>query len=116
MLQKIADIIRANVRQADLIARYSGDIFAVLPEAADIHTAFASMERIRASIEQSDDIPLTVSIGLASFPQDASSKEELVRKAEEALQWAKIRGENKIYFFEKEEPIAKTRIKRVITV
>jgi putative two-component system response regulator len=103
MLQKIAEVIKMNIRQADLAARYSGDVFAVLLEAVDSEAALAPVERIRYLIAQSADIPLTVSIGLASFPRDADNKGELLRKAEAALYQAKIRGENKVYLFEKEK-------------
>jgi putative two-component system response regulator len=116
MLQKIADLIRVNVRQADLIARYAGDIFAVILEAADTHTALTSLERVRYSIEQSNEIPLTVSIGLASFPRDASNKGDLIYKAEEALKGAKIRGRNRIYGFEREESSPDHERSRVLIV
>lgn len=102
MLQKITEIIRANIRQADLAARYSGDGFAVILQAINSDAAFIPAERIRDSIACADDIHLTASIGLASFPQDASTKEELIYKAEIALYQAKIRGKNRVYFFERQ--------------
>lgn len=101
MLQKITSVIQHKIRQADLAARYSGDVFAVLLQAVQSEAAAIPAERIREAISQAADIPLTVSIGLASFPNDADSKEELIHKAETALYQAKIRGKNKIYFFEK---------------
>lgn len=103
MLQKISTVIRANVRQADLAARYSGDVFAILLHTVHSEGASIPAERIRASIAESTEIPLTVSIGLASFPHDAHNKEELIYKAETALYQAKIRGKNKVYFFEKQQ-------------
>lgn len=102
VLQEIARIIKANLRQADLAARYAGDVFAVILETVDTTIGSMPAERIRDSIAQSISIPLTVSIGLASFPRDATSKEELIQKTEAALHQAKIRGKNKIYFFERE--------------
>jgi putative two-component system response regulator len=101
MLQKIAEIISITVRQADLAARYSGDIFAILLTTVDADAASIPAERIRASIEHAGDIPLTVSIGLASFPRDATSKDELLERAKAALQQAKIRGKNRIHFFQR---------------
>ncbi len=103
MLQKITDIVRANIRQADLAARYSGDSFAVLLHTIHSDGASVPAERIRGSISRSIEIPLTVSIGMASFPNDAGSKEELIYKTETALYQAKIRGKNKVYFFEKQQ-------------
>jgi putative two-component system response regulator len=101
MLQKITEIIRRNIRQADLAAKYSGDGFAVILHGTNSEAAFIPAERIRDTISQSVEIPLTVSIGLASFPRDASNQEDLIYKAESALYQAKIRGKNKVYFFEK---------------
>ncbi len=103
VLQKIAELIKANIRQADLAARYSGDVFAVLIGTIDSEAAFFPVERIRESIAQSADIPITVSIGLASFPRDATNKKDLIHKAETALHQAKTRGKNRVYLFEKEQ-------------
>lgn len=101
MLQKISEIIKASTRQADLIARFSGDEFAIILHTINSEGAFIPAERIRDSIACSQEIPLTVSIGLVSFPRDASNKEELLYKVETALYQAKIKGKNKVYFFDK---------------
>lgn len=114
MLQKLTDIIKASIRQADLAARYSGDVFAIIMHAITSDGAFVPAERIRASIAQAGDIPLTASIGLASYPRDASNKEELIYKTENALYQAKIRGKNKVYFFEKPRVLREGEHSRVL--
>jgi putative two-component system response regulator len=114
MLQKITEVITASTRQADLAARYSGDGFAIILHTINSEGAFLPAERIRDSIARSQDIPLTVSVGLASFPRDASSKEELLYKVETALYQAKIRGKNKVYFVEKQPLIREDERSRIL--
>ncbi len=103
MLQEIAGIIKANIRQTDIAARYSNDVFVVILAHSGADIASIVAERIRYSVDQSADIPLTISIGLASFPRDATNTRTLIHKAQMALEQAKIRGENKVYFFKKEK-------------
>jgi len=110
-LKEIAGVIEANVRQTDLVARLSGDVFAVIFTKSDTGTAVVkTAERIRYAVEQLADAVLTVSIGLASFPKDATNRESLINKAQEALMQAKIRGKNRVYFFEEEKrPLDESR-------
>ncbi|MDY6971151.1 MAG: diguanylate cyclase [Thermodesulfobacteriota bacterium] len=102
VLKKIAGLIMKNLRQVDLAARYSGDVLAVILANADTHSALEAVERIRQSVEILYEGTPTVSVGLASFPSDATSEEGLIEKAHEALLQAKIRGKNRVHCFENE--------------
>ena len=103
ILKKIAEIIKSNIRQVDLAARYAGDVFAILLIKSEAAMAKAAAERIREAVAKEFDNALTVSVGLASLPGDASSKAHLIGKAQEALLCAKMRGNNKVHFFEQEK-------------
>ena len=102
-LKKIAELIKNSIRQVDLAARYGGDVFAILLIGAEAEMAKEAAERIRTAVAKAFDNSLTVSVGLASLPGDASTKTHLIEKAQEALLQAKMRGTNKVHFFEKEK-------------
>jgi len=101
-LKRMVELIKQSTRQVDLAARYSGDVFAIILIKSEASTAKVAAERIRDAVVKTFDNTLTVSVGLASFPGDASNKMSLIEKAQEALLQAKIRGKNKVHFFEKE--------------
>lgn len=102
-LKEIAKLIKKNIRRSDLAARYSADIFTVILIKCDHKSFLSAVEKIRESVERLSDGILTVSIGLVAFPEDATNKENLFKKAQEALLQAKIEGKNRIKFFEKEK-------------
>lgn len=101
VLKEIAELIKDNVREADLAARFGSDTFAIILTRSD--GQFHSVERVRQIVEERYGGILTVSAGIVSFPKDAANREGLLKKAHEALFQAKIRGKNKIFYYAKEE-------------
>ena len=102
VLMRAAAVVREGVREIDVAARYGGEEFAVvLPETARTGATLVA-ERIRARIEEQfksrrKDTPrVTVSGGVATFPEDAGSVEELLRRADEGLYRSKAEGKNRI--------------------
>jgi hypothetical protein len=94
------------VRHVDLVARYGGEEFAaILIDTAEAG-ALDVAERVRAGITQAQFGPgadsLSVSIGVATCPQDATFKDELVDKADWAMYLAKRRGRDKVMTFSSE--------------
>jgi diguanylate cyclase (GGDEF)-like protein len=85
-LCRLADILRLNCREVDVAARYGGDEFVlVLPEAssnAALHVAERISDRLR---NDGLEPPLSVSIGVASYPTDGATLEELLSAADRAL-------------------------------
>jgi diguanylate cyclase (GGDEF)-like protein len=102
-LHEIARVIESAGRQIDLPARYAGQQFALVLIDADPTVARDVAERIRDRVGQSRVTPqgdrLTVSLGFAGFPGDATTKDELVDKAEWALHMAKRQGRDGVVAF-----------------
>jgi diguanylate cyclase (GGDEF)-like protein len=111
-LREVSSIIRANVRNVDIVARYGGEEFAVvIPETLEAG-ALEVAERIRSAVARrsfkvyDEETKVTVSIGVSVFPQDlgASVKSgydpaylfELLQKADRALYRAKEEGRNRV--------------------
>jgi two-component system cell cycle response regulator len=98
-LMKAAAVIRDSVREIDIAARYGGEEFAVLLPDTTRLGAFVVAERIRVRIEkrfQRKRPRLTISGGLALFPEDASTPADLVVQADAGLYRAKAAGKNQV--------------------
>lgn len=103
VLQEVSRILNNSLRTSDVLARYGGEEFVIIMPGADVSQAKEKAEGIRKSIETTcfDTIVygqtyrLTVSIGIASFPQYGTS-ETLVNAADEALYKAKKNGRNRV--------------------
>jgi len=104
-LKRIADLIKADIRDTDLAARFAGDVFAILLTEADAKDALKPLDRIRNRVTELDGPPITISIGIAGYPRDAVHKSGIIQKANAALEEAKTRGKNCVYFFEKKEAV-----------
>lgn len=99
LLGQIGKIIKSCIRSVDLAFRYGGDEFVViLPQTAK-QAAHVAAERIRSQLAREMEkraIPLTCSIGVASYPEDAILSGELVDLADTALYHAKRTGGNRV--------------------
>jgi diguanylate cyclase (GGDEF)-like protein len=102
LLQHVVRCIRDELRGSDVLARFGGDEFiALLPE-TDIKGAREMGERIRRAIESSSldlrggDTTTTVSIGVASYPEDGGSLEVIMDKADKAMYRGKQQGRNQV--------------------
>jgi len=104
VLRKVADVLRDVLREVDFPARYGGEEFAVILHDTDKSGAQAVAEKIRTTIEKTaffgdNSNPVvhrTVSVGVCTFPDDASTDEEIVNEADAALYRAKELGRNRV--------------------
>ncbi len=98
-LRILAGALREEVRGVDTAARYGGEEFAIILPQAGPEGALVVAERLRSRIERTE-VPgvgcITASLGVATFPLDASSRELLVTSADRALYQAKRSGRNKV--------------------
>lgn len=85
-----------------VVARYGGEEFAVLLPHCSKHKALQLAEKFRKKIESQELLlrrektHMTVSIGVAAFPQDGQMKEDIIYKADKALYKAKQEGRNRV--------------------
>jgi diguanylate cyclase (GGDEF)-like protein/excisionase family DNA binding protein len=101
-LARIARITEASSRRVDLAARYGGEEFVLVLVETDGRGALTVAERIRGEVASSSVLagrPLSVSIGVATYPNDASAKDELLDKADWAMYAAKRAGRNRVLAF-----------------
>lgn len=98
ILQQIGQRISNSIRGHDIGFRYGGDEFAAVLPGTNIADAFKVGERIRKYIDSQIDkknIPLTCSIGVASWPANGITRIELLRSADTAMYHAKLTGRNR---------------------
>src|SRR3989454_974226 len=97
-LVKIAEVFRKTTRQVDCVARYGGEGFVVMLLEANTETATLVAERIRSRVAEQDlgEGNLTLSIGVAEYPDGGDTPEELIATADAAMYKAKNAGRNQV--------------------
>jgi len=104
VLRRAGRVIRRSVRESDTACRVGGEEFCVILPETDRLGAFAAGERVRRNIENDfADTPIdgrlvamTISGGVACFPEDSERSDGLVDRADEALYGSKLRGRNRV--------------------
>jgi len=107
VLRDVASLLTKDMREVDTVARYGGEEFVIILPETNAFSATRVAQRIRHSIEQakffagSADMVehLTISIGIAAYPQDARFKRDLIESADAALYDAKSRGRNQVTMY-----------------
>ena len=108
VLQIIADRFKSQLREVDMVARLGGDEFVVLLDGIeDSLSALMVAEKLISSLEKpvkvnQNDFILTASIGIAIYPKDGRTGDELLRDADSAMYRAKRAGQNNIVFYAEE--------------
>lgn len=108
VLRKLAGILRATVRDEDVVARLEDDDFALLLPGLGRGSARQTAARLRSTVERfrfecegADDpgIAVTLSLGAASYPTDADNDADLLDRAREALEEARSLGRNRVWCY-----------------
>lgn len=100
ILHRLGIILRESVYETDIVARYGGEEFVLLLPRAEPEGVKRKMENLREKIATEEFIldwgklKITVSIGLAHYPKDGSTAEEIIRAADQALYFSKEKGRN----------------------
>ncbi len=104
LLVELGQLLIKNLRSIDIVARYGGDEFVIVLPQTPPNAAAQIAERIRKIVEQNVflkkegySLKITASFGVASYPESAKSKEELLRLADEAMYKVKYQTRNAVY-------------------
>jgi diguanylate cyclase (GGDEF)-like protein len=104
LLHELGNQLKRYVRGKDTVFRYGGDEFVAVLSPCDLATANVVAERIRQSVEQNTflvdeglNVKITVSIGVALFPQHAASLKEVIAAADHAMYAAKKATRNSVF-------------------
>jgi len=120
VIRRVASCIREHCDSGAVFGRYGGEEFAVLLPAMEREQAFLAAERVRAAMEEtgrysvnneeddSIEVNVTISAGVAAFPTDGRDASELLRKVDQALYRAKNTGRNKVCIAQEEKMATKT--------
>ncbi len=102
LLQRVAEILKSNIRDVDFVARIGGDEFAILfPNTSEIKEVLVPLNRMlktltKPIIIRSVKLEIGASIGISLFPEHASSTESLIKAADDALYKVKENGRGNI--------------------
>lgn len=104
VLRELGEVIRRQCRTSDLAARYGGEEFALIMVHTDAERGMETLERVRQMVESYPFVGqevqplenLTISGGIAAFPDHGEVPEDLIQCADEALYRAKDQGRNRV--------------------
>lgn len=112
ILSEVASVINGTIRESDMVCRFGGDEFAYLLPFASSVEANALAERIKKNVSQyaflkndvEQSVHITLSMGIASFPEHGQNEQDIISKADNALFSSKNNGKNRVSIYrEKEE-------------
>ena len=104
VLVEIGQILLKSLRSIDIVARYGGDEFVIVLPQTPPAAATQIAERMRKAVEsnvflkkEGYSLRMTASFGVASYPENAQSKDDLIRLADEAMYRVKYQTRNAVY-------------------
>jgi len=107
ILRQVSKLMSENFRASDVVCRYGGEEFVVLMPDATLEAAARKADRFREEVKKLSVVrngvtlgPLSVSVGIAIFPEHARTSEALIRSADNALYRAKRDGRDRVCVFE----------------
>jgi len=103
VLRTLGNIFTANLRKEDVICRFGGEEFAIILPDASVESARVRAEQLCAVVRGSTLVfheqplpPVSISVGLAIFPEDGATREILLKSADAALYQAKSNGRDRV--------------------
>jgi len=103
VLQELARLFKATCRSIDIVSRYGGDEFAIVLLDSSRETALKIGQRIQTTVQHhkfplnsGQSLSVTVSVGIACYPDSSSDPEEILPKSDKALYKAKEAGRNRV--------------------
>ncbi|TDX46746.1 sensor domain-containing diguanylate cyclase [Orenia marismortui] len=106
-LKQLSSILASNVRDEDIVCRFGGEEFSIILPNISEELALSIADRIRRKVSESKfknqetqpKAKVTISVGVAVFPKDASGDRELLNVADEALYYAKLCGRDNVKLY-----------------
>ena len=104
LLRRMADILQKSIRRSDMVARYGGEEFVIILPSTAKKQAVIVGEKIRRTVENypfegrgsQPGGKVTISVGIAGFPEDGQERAPLIQSADEAMYRAKKGGRNRV--------------------
>jgi len=110
VLREVAAALKRCSRESDYLARYGGEEFVMILPQTSLPEAQVVAERVRAEVAAVDvgapDLRVTVSVGVASYPESARDTDGVLGAADAALLRAKARGRNRVCLFTEDKDAA----------
>jgi diguanylate cyclase (GGDEF)-like protein len=106
-IQALAATLQHQCADVATVYRYGGDAFTLLFDGTDKEQAFLRVEAARKAFAEAAP-GVTISVGVAASPDDASDTAMLMRRCSEALYRAKVRGRNRVALAREEKMVTKT--------
>ncbi len=105
VLKGLAAVLKERVRPGDLICRYGGEEFVILTPIPDTEEVMRSAEALRSAVENATFVSsahtlhITISLGVAHYPQNGTSPEDLLSSVDKAMYYSKTHGRNQVTNF-----------------
>lgn len=100
VLRQVSGILTQQLRKSDVLTRFGGEEFAIITPETDLESASAVADKLRRVVETwhfpGVTRAVTISAGVAEFPVQGATRNELVKSADEALYAAKQTGRNRV--------------------
>lgn len=93
-IKNLVNTVRSSIRDVDILGRYGGDEFILVLPSLDLKESRLVAERLRENVSTMSNPKFTISIGIATYPQDGNKVKDLIILADEGLYQSKKSGKN----------------------
>ena len=95
-IKTLSTMAKSNLREIDVIGRYGGDEFVIVLPGANTAQALMIAERFRKKIEATEAPHFTISVGIATYPDDGTTMKQLIEAADDCMYKSKAKGKNAV--------------------
>ena len=110
VLKQVAQTLKKNSRTTDFVCRYGGEEMSIILPNTSAEEALFNAKRINKAVEErdfyinaDDTSKVTISVGVATFPDNAQTPQELIEFADKGLYYSKEHGRNQVYCIANEQ-------------